>query len=480
MTSDCESEEETAQMTEYSMTIDGQSISSSHRFEVINPATEDVVATAPECSEAQLDMVVEAATRSLSEWKRDVTQRRKVLGKCAEILRANIDNLAQLLTSEQGKPIRDSRGEVLMAAGLIDEFVALEVPVEILKEDDSQRVELHRKPLGVVAAITPWNVPLILAALKFAPALVAGNTVVLKPSPYTPLTTLRMGELFREIIPPGVFNVISGGDSVGERLTRHPGVQKISFTGSVAAGKQVAVAGAKDLKRVTLELGGNDPAIILADVDPKQVAEKLYGPAFWLCGQFCMGVKRVYVHEAVYEPIVQELISIAEEAKLGNGADPETTMGPLNNKPQFERVIELVEDAKKSGAQFPTGGHPAKGRGYFFPPTIVTDITDGVRLVDEEQFGPALPVMPFKEVEQVIEKANATHYGLGGSVWTNDIELGASVVSKLDCGTGWVNQHGSPGMFAPFGGAKWSGIGFEYGIWGLDAFVQYQVINISK
>ncbi|GAH05566.1 unnamed protein product, partial [marine sediment metagenome] len=160
---------------------------------------------------------------------------------------------------------------------------------------------------------------------------------MLKPSPYTPLTTLRMGELFREIIPPGVFNVISGGDSVGERLTRHPGVQKISFTGSVAAGKQVAVAGAKDLKRVTLELGGNDPAIILADVDPKQVAEKLYGPAFWLCGQFCMGVKRVYVHEAVYEPIVQELISIAEEAKLGNGADPETTMGPLNNKPQFER-----------------------------------------------------------------------------------------------------------------------------------------------
>jgi acyl-CoA reductase-like NAD-dependent aldehyde dehydrogenase len=467
-------------MTEYSMTINGEIISSSQRFDVINPATEEIVATAPECSEAQLDMAVEAATRSLSEWKRDVTQRRKALGKCAEILRANVDDLAQLLTSEQGKPIRDSRGEVLRSAGLIEEFVALEVPVEILKEDDTQRVALHRKPLGVVAAITPWNVPLFLAALKFAPALVAGNTVVLKPSPYTPLTTLRMGELFREILPPGVFNVISGGDNVGERLTRHPGVRKISFTGSVAAGKQVAVAGAEDLKRVTLELGGNDPAIVLADADPKQVAGKLYGPAFWLCGQFCMGVKRVYVHEDVYEPIVQELTTIAEGAKLGNGADPEITMGPLNNKPQFERVIELVEDAKKSGAQFPAGGHPLQGRGYFFPPTIVTEITDGVRLVDEEQFGPALPVMPFKDVEQVIERANATHYGLGGSVWTNDLQLGASVVSKLDCGTGWVNQHGSPGMFAPFGGAKWSGIGYEYGIWGLDAFTQYQVINIAK
>jgi acyl-CoA reductase-like NAD-dependent aldehyde dehydrogenase len=467
-------------MVEYLMTINGQSTRGIHNFEVINPATEEIIATVPECSDEQLEMALEAATRSLTTWKQDVTKRRKALINCAEVLQSNVDTLAKLLTEEQGKPLRDSNREIRRSAELIKDFAKLEFPVEILQDDETRRVELHRKPLGVVAAITPWNVPIILATLKFAPALLAGNTVILKPSPFTPITTLKIGELFQEVFPPGVFNVISGGDSVGAKLTLHPGIQKISFTGSVQAGKQVAVAGARDLKRVTLELGGNDPAIVLGDADPKWVAEKLFEEAFWLCGQVCMTIKRVYVQEKIYKTVVLELASIANRTKLGNGMDPETGMGPINNKPQFERVIELVDDAKRSGAKMVTGGNPLSGRGYFFPPTIVTDISEGVRLVDEEQFGPALPVMPFTDVDQALEMANATNYGLGGSVWTKDIELGQQLATYLDCGTAWVNQHGSVGMYAPFGGVKWSGYGYEFGNWGLDEYFQYQIINSVK
>jgi acyl-CoA reductase-like NAD-dependent aldehyde dehydrogenase len=467
-------------MEDYRMTIDGQKVGGNLTFDVINPATEEIIAAVPECSDEQLDRAVGAANNALAAWRQDVTKRRQALNDCAELLLSNIDSLAKLLTEEQGKPLRDSNREVRRSAELIKDFAKLDFPVQILQDDETRKVELHRKPLGVVVAITPWNVPIILATLKFAPALLAGNTVILKPSPFTPITTLKMGELFQKVLPPGVFTVISGGDRIGANLTLHPGIQKISITGSVQAGKQVAAAGARDLKRVTLELGGNDPAIVLGDVDPKWVAEKLFEEAFWLCGQVCMAIKRVYVHDSIYKTVVSELASIANRTKLGNGMDPETGMGPLNNKPQFERVIELVEDAKRAGAKMVTGGSPLPGRGYFFPPTIVTELSEGVRLVDEEQFGPALPVMPFKEVDHAIEMANSTHFGLGGSVWTKDLELGGQLAARLECGTGWVNQHGSVGMYAPFGGVKWSGFGYEFGEWGLDEYFQYQTINTAR
>ncbi len=467
-------------MVEYSMTINGESIKGVQSFEVANPATEETFATAPECTRDQLEMAVAAASRSLPAWAQDGATRRKALLDCADLLLSEVDSLARLLTEEQGKPLRDSIREIRRSAELTKDFARIEFPVEILQDNESRRVELHRKPLGVVAAITPWNVPIILATLKFAPALQAGNTVILKPSPYTPLTTLKIGELFQKVLPPGVFNIISGGDIVGANLTLHPGVRKISFTGSVESGKQVASAAAGDLKRVTLELGGNDPAIVLSDVDAKWVAEHLFEEAFWLCGQVCMTIKRVYVHQAIYEQVVSELASIAAATKVGNGMDPQTGMGPLNNRPQFQRVIELVDEAKRSGGKMVAGGSPLSGRGYFFPPTIVTDISEGVRLVDEEQFGPALPIMPFADVEDAVERANATHYGLGGSVWTKDVERGSQLAARLACGTAWVNQHGSVGMYAPFGGAKWSGLGHEYGNWGLDDYFQYQVVNAAK
>jgi len=332
----------------------------------------------------------------------------------------------------------------------------------------------------VVGAITPWNFPIILAIWKLAPALLAGNTIVLKPSPFTPLSSLAMGEALRDVLPAGVLNVVAGGDQLGRWVTEHPAVRKISFTGSVATGKKIAAAAAPDLKRVTLELGGNDPAIVLGDVDPKKVAEKLFWGAFANSGQICVAIKRLYVEENVYPEIVRELGELARNVRVGDGLAEGTELGPINNAPQFERVRELVADAVSAGGRCVAGGSARDGEGYFFEPTIVTDIAEGTRLVDEEQFGPALPVMPFRDVDDALARANATHFGLGGSIWSGDPKRATDLAKRLECGTGWVNQHLNLVPTAPFGGSKWSGIGYENGPWGLAAFTEFQVINIAK
>jgi len=289
-----------------------------------------------------------------------------------------------------------------------------------------------------------------------------------------------MGELLRDVLPSGVLNIISGGNDLGEAMTVHPTVRKISFTGSVATGKKIAQAAASDLKHVTLELGGNDPAIVLPDVDPTEIAGKLFWGAFYNSGQVCIAIKRLYVHESIYPQMVEALAHQAHQAKMGDGLDPATQLGPMNNKMQFERVISLVEDAKRSGGCMVTGGNPRAGSGYFFEPTIVTDISDGVRLVDEEQFGPVLPIMPFSNIDDALERANATHYGLGGSIWTRDVDKGMDLASKLECGTGCVNQHVPLDWYVPLGGTKWSGIGYEHGQLGLEAYTQLQVVRAVK
>jgi acyl-CoA reductase-like NAD-dependent aldehyde dehydrogenase len=315
---------------------------------------------------------------------------------------------------------------------------------------------------------------------KVAPALLAGNTVVLKPSPYTPITSLMVADTLREILPAGVLNVLSGGNELGAMLASHPDVRKISFTGSVATGKKVAAMAADDLKRVTLELGGNDPAIVLDDVDPNAIAEKLFWGAFQNSGQVCTAIKRLYVHEKVYEPIVAKLVERAKKTKVGPGLDDGVELGPINNKMQLERVMGLVDDARKSGGTVEAGGTRLEGSGYFYPPTIVTNVRGGVRLVDEEQFGTALPVLKFSKLDDVLEQANRTHYGLGGSVWTSNLERGTKLVQELESGTGWVNQHMDVTPIAPFGGSKWSGIGYENGRWGYEAFTELQVVNAAK
>jgi acyl-CoA reductase-like NAD-dependent aldehyde dehydrogenase len=303
---------------------------------------------------------------------------------------------------------------------------------------------------------------------------------VLKPSPFTPLSTLRLGEILRDVLPPGVLNVVSGGDELGAWITQHPAVRKISFTGSVATGKRVAAAAAPDLKRVTLELGGNDAAIVLPDADLGAIADKLFWGAFENSGQVCSAIKRVYVHEDQFARLRDELTQRARSVKMGDGLEPDTQLGPINNRPQFERVIELVEDARRAGARFTTGGAPRAGAGYFFEPTIVTGVAEGTRIVDEEQFGPALPLLTYRDVDEAVERANATMFGLSGSVWGSDTARATEIASRLECGTAWVNKHLDISPNAPFGGFKWSGIGVENGPWGLLAFTEIQVINVAK
>src|SRR5271170_6409465 len=464
----------------YTMTIDGKSVKGSKTTGVINPATGKVFAEVPDCSRAELDQAMNAAQKAFPSWSKDVNARRKVLQDCAAALQQPPEGLARTLTLEQGKPLDKAAQEIMLTSMWCAFTAMLDLPAEVLSDTADAKIEIKRKPLGVVAAITPWNYPIMLGMWKIAPALLAGNTVVLKPSPYTPITTLMLGEILRDIVPPGVFNVISGGDELGSWMTSHPVPRKISFTGSVATGKRVAASAAPDLKRVTLELGGNDAAIILADVDPAKVAPKIFWGAFENSGQICSAIKRVYVPEKMYASMVDKLGELAKGVKVGNGLDAGTQLGPINNKPQFERVTELVEDAKKHGAKINTGGNRIGTDGYFYAPTIVSNISDGVRLVDEEQFGPALPIIAYKDVDDAVRRANSTKYGLSGSVWSNDMNKAAEVAAQLETGSAWVNQHLAIAPNLPFGGAKWSGIGVENGPWGLLGFTEIQVVNSVK
>lgn len=467
-------------MSDFAMTIGGDTVPAADSFGVINPANGEVFAHAPECTRDQLDAAFDAAAKAQRDWKADEAARRTVLNKMADALFASVGELAPILTAEQGKPLADANIEVFGAGMWCQYFAALETPATVIQDDAEAYVEVVRRPLGVVAAITPWNFPLILAFWKIAPALLAGNSLVLKPSPYTPLTTLKMAELLRDVVPPGVLNVVSGGDDLGAWMTGHPVPRKISFTGSTATGKLVAQSAAPDLKRVTLELGGNDPAIVLEDADPALVSRAIFAAAFNNNGQVCSAIKRVYVPEALYADVLDGLTAAAAAVKVGEGTDPASRLGPINNAPQYERVQELVADALAHGARATVGGKPMDGPGYFFEPTILTDISDGTRIVDEEQFGPALPVIPYRDVDDVVERANATHFGLSGSVWGADTDRATEVAGQLECGTAWVNTHLALGPAQPFGGFKWSGVGIENGPWGLSEFSEIQAVHRSR
>jgi len=467
-------------MSDYTMTIDGKAESAKATFGVINPATEQVFAQPPECTKAQLDAAMESAQTAYKGWSKDEPKRRATLLEIGEAIKGRAAEIAPLLTQEQGKPVDKAMMEVFGASIWFQYTASLQIPVEVISDTPQNRTEVRRRPLGVVAAITPWNFPLMLAVWKIAPALLAGNTVVIKPSPYTPLTTLKLGEILRSVVPPGVVNVVSGGNELGGWMTSHPVPRKISFTGSVATGKKVAAAAAPDLKRTTLELGGNDAAILLGDVDVKSTAQKIFWGAFENSGQICSAIKRVYVPESLYGPVVAELQEIAKTVKVGNGLETGTQLGPLNNKMQYDKVREMIDDAKKHGAKVVTGGQQLSPKGYFIAPTIISEVAEGVRIVDEEQFGPALPVIPYRNVEDAVERANATMYGLSGSVWSANPEKAAEVARQLDTGTAWVNQHLAIAPNLPFGGAKWSGIGVENGPWGLLGFTELQVVNVAK
>jgi acyl-CoA reductase-like NAD-dependent aldehyde dehydrogenase len=468
-------------VTEFTHTIDGCAETSDAWFDVINPANGMPFARCPDASRSQLDRAVAAARRAFGAWSSlSFEERRSYLQRFATALGERADDLAPLLVREQGKPLAAAREELSRAPIQIEQLSSIEIKNEVLREDAQCRIELRYRPLGVVGIITPWNVPIAIAAGRIVQSLYTGNTAIQKPSPNTPLTTLKMGEIARGILPPGVLNTVAGGNDLGPWMTAHPDIDKISFTGSVATGKKVLASASSNLKRVTLELGGNDAAIVLDDVDPRAIAPRLFWAAFANCGQICVAIKRLYVHERIYEPLCEALAEIARTVKVGNGLDPDVQIGPIQNRMQFEHVLGILEDTKRAGARILAGGHALDRPGYFVAPTIVADIREGTRLVDEEPFGPILPIIRYTDIEDAISRANNTRFGLGGSVWTNDLKRGAEIAARLEVGTAWVNQHRTPDPYIPFGGAKESGIGREYSVLGLKSYMEAQVISVSR
>lgn len=466
-------------MTDFPMIINGQPVRAAEYFEVKNPANGDTVGRAPIASLDQLDQAVVAAEAAFRAWSQ---QPDAVRVEACQAIAAKIGEhaevLAQLLTQEQGKPLNGlgSRFEIGGAQAWAAHTASLSLPVKVLQDNEQGRVELHRKPIGVVGSITPWNWPVMIAVWHILPAVRSGNTVVVKPSPFTPLSTIRLVELMNQVLPPGVVNVVCSDDktsNIGAAISAHPGIRKIVFTGSIHTGKKVMATAAETVKRLTLELGGNDAAIVLPDVDPKAIAEGLFWGAFINNGQTCAAMKRLYVHESVYDEVCTALVDYAKAIPVGPGTDEASALGPVNNQMQFDKVKRLVDAAKHKGRVL-LGGEP--GEGLFFPPTLVADLSHDDPLVFEEQFGPALPIIKYSDLEDAIRQANDSPNGLGGSVWSQDMAKARQVASRLECGSVWINKHGAIQPNAPFGGVKSSGCGVEFGEEGLAEYTDIQVI----
>ncbi|MFZ1868229.1 MAG: aldehyde dehydrogenase family protein [Steroidobacteraceae bacterium] len=466
----------------YEMTIGGRQTPAADYRETRNPADGSVVGLCPVATADHLEQAVQAAELAFERWRHSTHARRKAACEAvAKVLREHSPELAALVTREQGKPLKGlgSEFELAGAAAWSAYTASMDVPDRTLEATASKRVTLTHLPLGVVASITPWNWPLLIAVWHILPAIRTGNTVVIKPSPYTPLSTLRMVELIAKVLPAGVLNVLSGNDHLGDLLTQHPTISKVVFTGSTATGRRVMTNAAATLKRLTLELGGNDPGIILPGTDPAGIAESLFWGAFINSGQTCAALKRLYVHDDMYEATCGVLASYARSVTVGNGMDSATQLGPLTTERQLQRVSELVDDARRIGARIISGGTASGGAGYFFPVTLVADAENGQRLVDEEQFGPALPIIRYTRVEDAVRWANATDYGLAASVWGTDRNRLAEVAEQLEAGTVYINKHAEVAPNIPFGGIKSSGLGVEFGIEGLQAYTTIKVVNAA-
>jgi len=461
----------------YALLIDGKAEAGVSTFDVVNPATGESFAQCPKADEAQLDRAVAAASAAFKGWSETpIEERARLVHVLSEKLEARAGEFASLLTQEQGKPLDQAMYEIMGAVFTIRAFTAMRPETKVLKDEGGNKVIEHRTPLGVVAAITPWNFPLLLLINKLGPALVAGNTMVAKPAPTTPLTTLLFGEIARDVLPAGVLNIICDQNDLGAALTSHPDVAKVAFTGSTATGKKVMASAASGVKRVTLELGGNDAAIVLDDVDPKLAAQKVYTGAMTNAGQICVAVKRAYVPDAMYDEFCDEIASLASQAIVDDGSKQGTQVGPIQNRMQFEKVKEILADAKEKGKVI-AGGEPLDRPGFFIPPTIVRDLPEDAKLVREEQFGPVLPILKYSDIDDVIARANNSEFGLGGTVWGSDLARATAVAMKVDSGTVWVNQHLAIDANIPFRGSKQSGLGGELGQEGFNEYTQAHIVN---
>lgn len=465
----------------YVMTIGGKRVEARPAIDVMNPANETVIASVPDCSREQLDLAVAAARAAFPAWRAQPIETRKALvRKIGAVLAAHASDLARLLTSEQGKPIQDAEMEIAAAVYWCDGTASLDLPVHVNEDTPERRSVTQHVPLGVVGGIVPWNFPILLAIFKIAPALIAGNTMVIKPSPFTPLSLMKLGELLLDVLPAGVLNIVVGGDDVGPWMTEHPDIDKITFTGSTATGRRVMASASANLKRMTLELGGNDAAIVLPDINIDEMAERLFWAAFANNGQICIATKRMFVHKDIYDQLRDALVAYAGTVKVGDGAEQGTQIGPIQNHIQFARVKALIADAHAKGLVFAVGGEVPEGKGYFVPISIVDNPPQDSRVVREEAFGPVLPLIKFDDLDQVIRDANMSEYGLAGSVWTSDLAKGEEIAARLDTGTVWVNEVQYLSPFASFAGHKQSGFGTENGLEGLLEYTSPRTIVVKK
>lgn len=469
-------------MREYHLIIDGEKVGGEEgSFGVKNPATEEVFANCPSASDAQLDLAVKSADEAFQTWSKVSDEKRsQLLLAVAQKIEENANELATLIVKEQGKPKGLADIEIGASIAWINYTASLQIPVETIEDSDERTITMYRKPLGVVGSITPWNWPFMIAIWHILPALKAGNTLVCKPSSNTPLSTLVMVELMNEVLPKGVINILAGGSALGSKMSKHEGIRKIAFTGSTETGKSIMDDSSDTLKRLTLELGGNDAAIVLPNTQNlDDLIPKIFQGSFLNMGQTCAAIKRLYVHEDQYEEVCEKLVAVANAQVVGDGLQEGVTFGPLQNKAQLDFVKELVEDAKQNGGTVLCGGGSSQESGYFYDPTIISNVDNSFRIVSEEQFGPVLPVVKYSTLEEAIKMANDSDVGLGGSVW-GDAKEAEEVALELECGTSWVNVHAEVLPHSPFGGCKLSGYGVEFGQEGLLEFTRPHVVNVSK
>ncbi|MEY9778487.1 aldehyde dehydrogenase family protein [Arthrobacter sp. MW3 TE3886] len=448
---------------------------------IFDPATGQPVGEAPVHTVQDLEAAIAAAAAAQPAWAAlGHDARSAALLKAADAVERSAEELARLLSREQGKPLNgpNARFEVGACAAWLRVAAGTPLDPETVVDDGETRAELHYRPIGVVGAIGPWNWPMMITVWQLAPALRMGNAVVIKPSEYTPLSVLALVEILNQELPEGLLTAVAGGRDVGEALAGHPAIGKIMFTGSTATGKAIIRSSADTVKRLTLELGGNDAGIVLPDADPRAIAEGLFWGAFINTGQTCAALKRLYVHDAIYDAVCEELTNVAAAMPMGNGLDEANVLGPLQNRQQFDIVAALVDAARESGARILLGGNPESDQpGNFYPTTLVADIANSNPLVAEEQFGPALPIIRYRSVDEAVAMANALDVGLGASVWSSDPAEARKVAARLEAGTVWINKHGAVDPRIPFGGAKQSGYGLEFGVEGLKALGVPQVIN---
>lgn len=451
--------------------------------EIPDAATGEIIGRTARHTVADLERMYQAARRAQKGWAALSQERRDAyLLALADAIDAEAEQLAVLLSREQGKPLEgpNARFEIGACSAWLRATAATAVPSEVLVDEPGNRSELIYKPVGVVAAIGPWNWPLMIMIWQVAPSLKMGNSVVVKPSEYTPLSVQALVAVMNDVLPEDVLHVISGDREVGAAMASHPGFDKIMFTGSTATGKAIIKSSADNLTRLTLELGGNDAGIVLPGTDIATHADDLFWGAFLNTGQTCAALKRLYVHESQYEEVVDELAKRAAATPMGVGLDAGNVLGPLQNRRQFDIVKRLVDDARDRGARIAAGGSPAPELGpTFFQATIVADIEDGAPLVDEEQFGPALPVIKYTDVSDAIARANALDAALGASVWGDDPDAARQVALQLEAGTVWINAHGGIHPMVPFGGIKGSGYGLEFGVEGLKSVAVPMVITTA-